>query len=756
MEGITNGTKKKACDKSSNGGGFANTRSAVEAEITAAAKSDPTSHTALSQEARLAFDENVLLVFGPECPLGNLGDTFFGSVIMVNTPFTRVCASVLTGKTVYLCGDISWARSDEMKASLSAKREAFIINKISTDIGTNPEWDFVEIGRVPICVQGVGVLYPQFFDMRDLPDAFEQVRQDHTFQPAAESSPVAAAPPTTDADSPTTGVSLTPVARDEKGNLVFRLLRNSISFAGPTENFKATDHQIVESLNLEATRIFDKPAPLNHVVAQIYWDKQSTPSSEKMASDKTKDMPTNGIVAFSTFYDRLGEPLERNNEKDPFDWVKEGSKSGLTRMRFQLKDQVKQRGSPLVGRFDVTLYPNSVFFMPLSTNRLYTHEICPSSLSSKHLPTRMGYVVRCSATEAVHKEGKTFIQKPGSKKKRNREQMEWEQMQEPTEAGVKRLKRLYQEEDESEKYIDYGGKFLFSMNNGDYRKPNYDIRDEFPVFALDPPTNLFPHLLPTVAFEEISPGRRAAVLVHASEYGTPIVRSTTKMKAPAQIFQPFHHGLAGDIVKAASLNMPLNNTRVELFNNQYAEMVFHSEQCQDLAKGSHIVLFSCYENPNVISRKLVVESKIPGEGGFEIPLAQNSVVVWSLETNSRFRHKIVLDKSQGDPQENVWMGFTFRTSGTIIQYQQEEGDSSPRGYFIDSGMPLVLLDGDLAVSPIYKLRKMENAATEFKYPDCLNSTISPSDLKPPIDGTKKPVPRSRSRERRDGLGVSNE
>jgi hypothetical protein len=62
----------------------------------------------------------------------------------------------------------------------------------------------------------------------------------------------------------------------------------------------------------------------------------------------------------------------------------------------------------------VTLYPESAFFMPLSTNRLYTHEIRPSGLDASLLPTRLGYVVRCSSTEAVHKHGQTFIKTQGN------------------------------------------------------------------------------------------------------------------------------------------------------------------------------------------------------------------------------------------------------------------------------------------------------------------------------------------------------
>merc|ERR1711935_462636 len=104
-------------------------------------------------------------------------------------------------------------------------------------------------------------------------------------------------------------------------------------------------------------------------------------------------MPTNGIMAFSTFYGQMSDALQRNSTTDPFDWVHQGRKSALTRLKFRLKDQVMQRGSPLRSTFEVTLYPNSVFFMPLSTNRLYTHQICQPTLSPELLPRRLGYVV---------------------------------------------------------------------------------------------------------------------------------------------------------------------------------------------------------------------------------------------------------------------------------------------------------------------------------------------------------------------------
>lgn len=59
--------------------------------------------------------------------------------------------------------------------------------------------------------------------------------------------------------------------------------------------------------------------------------------------------------------------------------------------------------------FDITLYPNSVFVMSLDMNRLYTHEIIPSILPIDRIPTRMGYVIRCSKTNAIFKNEQTYI-----------------------------------------------------------------------------------------------------------------------------------------------------------------------------------------------------------------------------------------------------------------------------------------------------------------------------------------------------------
>jgi hypothetical protein len=41
----------------------------------------------------------------------------------------------------------------------------------------------------------------------------------------------------------------------------------------------------------------------------------------------------------------------------------------------------------------------------------------------------------------------------------------------PTPEGMKELRNLYAKENKSQAFIDYGDKFIFSMNTGDYLAP---------------------------------------------------------------------------------------------------------------------------------------------------------------------------------------------------------------------------------------------------------------------------------------------
>lgn len=372
---------------------------------------------------------------------------FCGSVVATDDPSGL---PDLSSKTVYLCGDVSMVRG-----GLETAERVFVVRDLSHGYDEQNDikpWTLVDPGRVPLQVHGVGVYYRRFFEPEV--NRFARIAAEHAFQSLTES--------TKPGTARRTGIYLTPV-RQEGDALHFRLLRCSTNFAGPTENFRETDHEIVDSLNQEATALFQNAAPLNHVLAQIYHNIADAAGKSSKArisahADKTKDMPANGLIAFCTFYDGLDKlsPLT----DDPFDYGRK-EVSGLTRLHFRWKESEEERPADLPAQFTLTLYPDSVFFMPLSTNRLYTHEIRSSSLDAGSLPTRLGYVVRCSKTEAVHTSGRTFLKSNGS----------LTELAPPTPEGMNELRRLYAEENSTRGRIDYGDRFPFSMNSGDYLAP---------------------------------------------------------------------------------------------------------------------------------------------------------------------------------------------------------------------------------------------------------------------------------------------
>ncbi|MER7732633.1 hypothetical protein ABTX80_17280 [Streptomyces erythrochromogenes] len=397
-------------------------------------------HPAGLTEARIDDASNIL-VAPSALQDDDLIRDFFGSTITS----AELGSADLAQKTVYLCGDVS----EISRQQLSSAERVFVVRELSHgDIDTG--WTVVDGGRVPVSVHGAGVYYRRFFDLDG--DHFGRIRAEHAFQSLTES--------TKPGTARRSGIYLTPVTQDGD-DLHFRLLRCSTNLSGPTEGFRPTDSRIVGALNREAATVFRNHSPLNHVLAQVYHNTLATAerkqSKAKISAhaDKTKDMPANGIMAFCTFYEGLDKlhPMA----EDAFDYgVKRAS--GLTRLHFRLKEPTTDA---LPSQFNVTLYPGSVFFMPLSTNRLYTHEIRPSTLDADMLPTRLGYVVRCSSTEAVHKNGSTFLKVAD----------DLVELGQPTPAGMDELRGLYAEENRSSSFIDYGDRFLFSMNTGDYVAP---------------------------------------------------------------------------------------------------------------------------------------------------------------------------------------------------------------------------------------------------------------------------------------------
>ena len=72
----------------------------------------------------------------------------------------------------------------------------------------------------------------------------------------------------------------------------------------------------------------------------------------------------------------------------------------------------------------------------------------------------MGYVIRCSKTDATFKNDQTYIKEENSDIPIN----------EADDDGVKQLKDLYFKENMTDSVINYD-KFYFSLNKGDYLKP---------------------------------------------------------------------------------------------------------------------------------------------------------------------------------------------------------------------------------------------------------------------------------------------
>lgn len=328
---------------------------------------------------------------------------------------------------VFFCGDFSKLKNIE--------NPIFVIENLTYNYIETHNLQLINSSNVPINVHNVGLLFRNFFDPTI--NYFEKITKEHEFQTLTESNKLS--------NAFRTGIYLTPITQNN-GVIEFNLLRCSSNLNGPTDNFRETDNLIVDKLNETLKYYFDKPTKLNHVLAQVYHNSSQNGVDKKAKikdhSDKTKDMPREGIMAFCSFYQN------HNSISDP---------SVLTKLRFRLKPEVPQK---LTEKFDVILYPNSVFLMSLTTNRLYTHEIVPSSLPVDKIPTRMGYVVRCSNSKAIHKNGKTYLVKDNK----------LIELIEPTIDSVTKLKNLYYKENMFHDVV-YYDETNFSLNSGDYLEP---------------------------------------------------------------------------------------------------------------------------------------------------------------------------------------------------------------------------------------------------------------------------------------------
>lgn len=402
-------------------------------------------------ENQISKDKNILIAL-PEnndlnFELNYLIENFCGKVVNV---LPEVEATI--GKRLYICGDLSKIKLNKIQTYIIREFSSNYENLVNDD-----NVHVVEPGQVPIVINNAGVYFRRLYNDDDY---FCKVNSEHEFQELTES--------TKEAKSFRKGIYLTEVLKEETSDnneiFHFRLLRCSSNLTGPTDNFRSTDYKIIHLLNDAANYVFEKETKLNHVLVQIYENKKKENQKEikskiKAHSDKTKDMPKDGLIAFCTFYDMSSTDRIKHSTTDRYDWCYKET-SALTRLHFKLKNSVEDY--TLAREFSVTLYPNSVFIIPLSTNRLYTHEIKPSVLDIDKIPTRMGYVVRCSNLEAIYMNDQTYIKEDDS----------LFQLENMTSEMLEDLRNSYYQENTTKSIIDYG-RIHFSMNSGDYERPIY-------------------------------------------------------------------------------------------------------------------------------------------------------------------------------------------------------------------------------------------------------------------------------------------
>lgn len=405
----------------------------------------------------LITNTNILLCIDKIIP--DILKDFCGQIITEKEKYDTIAR---TNFITYICGNIlsDQTNCEYVRNIMLRPNRFYIIKELSTipeNLTENMEdLNLIAVGEVPINIGNMGIYFRNFFN--DSNDFFNLINTEHLFQTITDSDKTS--------NAYRTGIYLTDVY-EEANDIHFKLLRCSSNLSGPTENLKPIDRIILKKINDITPFYFSNSSVVNHILAQTYHNSIVNGSEKKAKikehSDKTKDMDPNGLMAFCTFYQQTDmSDIPKLKVVDTFD-KKINNYSIYTKLVWRLKPDAPNQDT-LLKRFDITLYPNSVFIIPLITNRYYTHEIVPSSLPINKIPTRLGYVIRSSNTNAKYDTvlKKTFIQNPNT--------ADWTELIRADEHMIKNLKDLYFEENMTSNKINYG--FTnFSLNTGDYLKP---------------------------------------------------------------------------------------------------------------------------------------------------------------------------------------------------------------------------------------------------------------------------------------------
>jgi hypothetical protein len=259
----------------------------------------------------------------------------------------------------------------------------------------------------------------------------------------------------------------------------------------------------------------------------------------------------------------------------------------------------------------------------------------------------------------------------------------------------------------------------------------------FTKFIIKSKLDRFDPLSNSTTFDNIVNGRKGATLIDYKNNIIPLVRTTTKYKNHPQPFLHIHREIIENI-KNITKNGKLyfNNALIEIYDQSYFKMGYHSDQSLDLDPDSYICIFSCYDDPMTKDlRTLKIKNKSSNEQ-FDITMEHNSIILFSVETNQKYLHKIVLESQNAN---NLWLGVTFRQSKTFITFINQIPYFCPNKiiYFDqnkqigDQNEQMVLAD-EIQQKEFYKHRGLENSTIVYIYPE-IKYTLSQGDLMPPED-----------------------
>lgn len=247
---------------------------------------------------------------------------------------------------------------------------------------------------------------------------------------------------------------------------------------------------------------------------------------------------------------------------------------------------------------------------------------------------------------------------------------------------------------------------------------------------IDKSINLFDELSKSVKFENITLGRKGCIVVDIKETDKhkeiPIVRTTTNYKSPPQKMTEIYYDIIDNINKILDDKYVFNNIMIELYNDKYRKMKFHSDQSLDLDDNSYICILSCYNYHDIdekYMRKLIIKNKETNEES-KIVLENNSIILFSTKTNKKYLHKIVLENNKDSIKEILWLGVTFRLSKTFIKFDNDT--SLP--YFVHNNKELKLASIE-QIKEFMKYKSLENNTLDFIYDyESIDYTISESDM----------------------------